>query len=428
MRDFNGDGIPDGAEVEMKAKWVKGPVRGEAGTAYAGESRGGFTDVGRTAIENTMRGGGDDVDAAFAGMRTEREFQPTQVMDQGRRLSGSASDVMGMMDRGRAGAAVDAVPLARTGSGGATDADMPSKVPYNEFQDRTNTAVRMMTGGVAGGQSPNRDERLENARRVMSDPSQSLARRQVAGDSARTIMADERQERQLVSDQRIQEIMSGGRVDEAKATAEGNARATEAMAGATRFKAEQERMGQEATAGADRYRADKTLQGQLEAAKATLEGLKYGADQETLRAREAAKARIDSIRAQMASGVYQGEIVRHDSGMIGVWDDERMDYKWQTPPSVTTFTELPKAGGGTVAVPTGSSSPMKIDALPVWKQQTPVGEPPVAGALWSPKKGGWVVLRPGGERKNENDWLPVGDQAGSGSTNTVPRIGRAAGI
>jgi len=34
------------------------------------------------------------------------------------------------------------------------------------------------------------------------------------------------------------------------------------------------------------------------------------------------------------------------------------------------------------------------------------GSPPVAGAEWSPTRG-WVALKPGGDRKNKDHWLPV---------------------
>jgi len=366
MRDLNGDGIPDGAEVELKAKWVKSPARGGTGAAYAGESRGGFTDVGRTTIENTMRGGGDDADAALAGIRAERDFQPMQVMDQGRQLQGPASDVMGMMDRGRAIAAVGAVPMARTGT---TEMEGPSpamREGYDRMENNTNAAVRVMTGGQAGGQKPDQGEREAYSRRIMGDMSQSVAKRQAASAEVQAIMGDKRQEKQLVSDQRIQEILSGGKVQEAQAQAGAVTAAAKEQAGAARYKAEQDRMGTEAQAGAVKYGADKSLEGQLATAKATLEGTKYGADQETLRAREAARATLEGIRVRMAGGAYQGEMVHNEAGYVGIWDDKTMDYKWEKPPASEAPTEIPQPGGGVIRVG-GKGSNVDIKALPLWK-------------------------------------------------------------
>jgi hypothetical protein len=93
--------------------------------------------------------------------------------------------------------------------------------------------------------------------------------------------------------------------------------------------------------------------------------VKYGADQETIRAREAAKLALENQRVRMSGGAYQGEIVKHPSGMIGVWDDQKLDYKWERPPSGTAPTKIPGPNG--VIEVGGSGTQMSMENMPEWK-------------------------------------------------------------
>jgi hypothetical protein len=106
--------------------------------------------------------------------------------------------------------------------------------------------------------------------------------------------------------------------------------------------------------------------------------VKYGANQETIRAREAAKLALENQRVRMSGGAYQGEIVKHPSGMIGVWDDQKLDYKWERPPSSTAPTKIPGPTG--VIELGGSGTQMSMENMPVWKPTGSTREMPAASS------------------------------------------------
>jgi hypothetical protein len=71
------------------------------------------------------------------------------------------------------------------------------------------------------------------------------------------------------------------------------------------------------------------------------------------------------IESQALGATYQGPIVKMPGGLFGIWDGKR--YRPQRPPSSGAFS-MERGEDGMMRFVPGGSSPIDVDALPVWEQ------------------------------------------------------------
>lgn len=378
MIDLNNDGIPDGAEVKMTASWVKKP-RSKGGTAYAGDLRGDLSAVGNQAADNAATAGMDMEGQARAGIMADREFQPVSMMTRdGQRMQGGADSVIQMMEPKTS-------PFRASTDSEVADAGGA----YRNFMEQSNKNARIMTGGMSGGVAPSEAERMEYNRRTMGNLSVSPEVRKTATADMHAMMGENMGRERMATDERIQTILSGGKVEEAKVTAGAHRDVGLAQAGAEKYKAEQGLAGtRETVAGQERV-AQTTAGATRDVGMAQADAERYKADQETMRAREQAKLALEQERVRRSNGAYQGEIVRDPSGYVGVWDDKTATYKWEKPPTSTPPTEITGPGGQTVKVG-GSGSPVDLGKIPEYRTPTAGSTPPAkvnTGRFFSKAKG-----------------------------------------
>jgi hypothetical protein len=242
--DLNMDGIEDGAEVTlqrkaldqngvdqiMTAKWkYKRPS--DPGGAYAGEHRGVMSNVGNRAATNAQYAGADMAGQARAGVEADAEFQPVSMMTPKGQVSGSDRTIQSIMD-------AESVPFARTAT--TNDVNAKSLSEYDAFNERSAANLRIMTGGrTSGGPEAGSDqargEQADRAARIMESGSVRPDQRRLATGTVARYMGEEEAAKSRISDQRIQQILSGGKVEEAQAKAQGDTAAAEAE----RIRAEQ---------------------------------------------------------------------------------------------------------------------------------------------------------------------------------------------